>query len=222
MCRGGGATRVCDTDALCLRATRWTIGQELSADWPRFLQGHPPRKRRQPTELRRPGTAAAGSPNADAAAPPAGAEPRRRPPRGRPRRASPPAVQSRHHPREGQEARRRQVDRRLGVGVVLHRVAPLGAVGAVGVELLEDVGPRPQLHVRHGAVVLVGVGSLDGRAEQHRRLAVQAAAQVGDLMLQAVRERGAVAHDQRGAPGVGPQDVRQPAARPGGVGGGAG
>ena len=64
------------------------------------------------------------------------------------------------------------------------------------------------------------VRALDGGAEEHRRRPSSEPDEVRDLVLQAVREPRAVADDQRQAPGVRAEDVREPAVGVDGVVGG--
>src|SRR5215469_12668992 len=106
-----------------------------------------------------------------------------------------------HLPGECERRRGRQVDGGFGVRERLHVVLPLGVVA---VELCEGVGTvgGTEVHATDEPAGRRAVRALHGGAGQHRRGAIEVTGQVRDLMLQAVRKYGAVADDERRAPGV--------------------
>ena len=130
-----------------------------------------------------------------------------------------PPEQARGLAGERQRAGRGQVDGRFDGREGLDVVLELGAA----VELCERVAVIGWAVAHAGLEPPVerAVGTLHRGAGQHRWAAVQGPSQVGDLMVRAVREGAAVADDERGAPGVGAQDVVQPSAGERRVGAGA-
>src|SRR5437867_3870407 len=93
------------------------------------------------------------------------------------------------------------------------RSAPADGVATGGVG-------RTCEHPRQRAPRRLGVRSLDRSAVQDRLRTIEVPGQVRDLVLQTMGEGGSVADDQRQAPRVRSEDVREPPVGLNGVGGG--